>query len=46
LASAEKSRYAMRIHIIAHRASLDVVEIVDYLSDREMAAGEQFLQQS
>jgi toxin ParE1/3/4 len=35
----------MGIHIISRRASLDVVEIVDYLSDRDMAAGEQFLQQ-
>jgi toxin ParE1/3/4 len=35
----------MRIHVISRRAGLDVVEIVDFLSDRELASGERFLQQ-
>jgi toxin ParE1/3/4 len=35
----------MRRYIIAHRASLEIAEIVDFLSDRDMASGERFIQQ-
>jgi toxin ParE1/3/4 len=34
----------MRSHIITAPASLDVVEIVDYLSDRTIESGEEFIQ--
>jgi toxin ParE1/3/4 len=34
----------MRRHIITVPASLDVVEIVEYLSDRTIESGEEFIQ--
>jgi hypothetical protein len=33
----------MRSHIITAPASLDVVEIVEYLSDRTIESGEEFI---
>jgi toxin ParE1/3/4 len=35
----------VRRYIIARRASLEIAEIVDFLSDRDMEAGERFIQQ-
>jgi toxin ParE1/3/4 len=34
----------MRRHIITTPATLDVVEIVDFLSDRDVESGERFIQ--
>ncbi len=34
----------MRRHIITMPATLDVVEIVDFLNDRDVEAGEDFIQ--
>jgi toxin ParE1/3/4 len=35
----------MKRYIISRRASLEIAEIVDFLSDRDMKAGERFIQQ-
>ena len=35
----------MKRYIISRRASLEIAEIIDFLSYRDMAAGERFIQQ-